>query len=376
MSDFMSETETSATSNTTTASSEAIKIPAFLDCTINANAKTVVYDNLNLTNVTGKLLIKDQKATLSNVTSSIFDGALSVSGDVSTKEETPTFNFSLGADNFDISKSFQGLELLQNLAPIAKLLQGKLNTTINLSGNLDNEFMPNFSTLSGSALAELLTTNLDQNENSLLSKLESSINFIDFSKLDLKDLKTKIEFANGQVSVKPFDLKYKDIAITVSGSHGFDKTLNYNAIFNVPAKYLGSDVTSLLSKIDSEDANNITIPVTANIGGSYTSPTVKTDLTSGVSNLTKQLVEIEKQKLLNTGKEKVTDLISGVISGNKTETDSTKTEQTNAVKEALGGILNSKTTTETDTTKTTSTADAVKNVLGGLLNKKTTDTVN
>lgn len=376
MSDFMSETETTATNNTTTASSESLKIPAFLDCTINAKANTVVYDNLKLTNVTGKLLIKEETATLSNVTSSIFDGALSVSGDVSTKAETPTFNFSLGANNFDISKSFQGLELLQNLAPIVKLLQGKLNTTINLSGNLDNEFMPNLSTLSGNALAELLATNIDKTENGLLSKLESSINFIDFSKLDLKDLKTKIEFANGQVSVKPFDLKYKDIAITVSGSHGFDKTLNYNAIFNVPAKYLGTEINQLISKIDSDDAKNITIPVTANIGGSYTSPTVKTDLTSGVSNLTKQLVEIEKQKLLNKGKDKVTDLISGVISGNKTKTDSTKTEQTNAVKDVLGGILGNKTTTETDSTKTTNTTNAVKNVLGGLLKKKTKDTVN
>lgn len=381
MSDFMSESETTSTETKTPAptESEALKIPAFLDCTINANAKTVIYDNLTLTDVKGKLLIKDEAATLSNVSSSIFDGALSISGDVSTKTETPTFNFSLGANDFDISKSFKGLELLQNLAPIAKILQGKLNTTINLSGSLDKDFAPNLSTVSGNALAELLTTNLSENESGLLSKLESSLSFIDFSKLDLKDLKTKLEFANGQVSVKPFDLKYKDIAITVSGTHGFDKTLNYNAIFNVPAKYLGSDITALISKIDSDEASNITIPVTANIGGSYTSPTVKTDLTSGVTNLTKQLVEIEKQKLLNKGKDKVTDLIGGIISGNKTKTDSTKTEQTNAVKDVLGGILGNKTTkTDTTTTKatsTTKTTDAVKNVLGGLLKKKTKDTV-
>ena len=381
MSDFMSESETTSTETKTlaTTESEALKIPAFLDCTINANAKTVIYDNLTLTDVKGKLLIKDEAATLSNVSSSIFDGALSISGDVSTKTETPTFNFSLGANDFDISKSFKGLELLQNLAPIAKILQGKLNTTINLSGSLDKDFAPNLSTVSGNALAELLTTNLSENESGLLSKLESSLSFIDFSKLDLKDLKTKLEFANGQVSVKPFDLKYKDIAITVSGTHGFDKTLNYNAIFNVPAKYLGSDITALISKIDSDEASNITIPVTANIGGSYTSPTVKTDLTSGVTNLTKQLVEIEKQKLLNKGKDKVTDLIGGIISGNKTKTDSTKTEQTNAVKDVLGGILGNKTTkTDTTTTKatsTTKTTDAVKNVLGGLLKKNTKDTV-
>ncbi|WP_158847194.1 AsmA-like C-terminal region-containing protein [Algibacter sp. L1A34] len=377
MSDFMTESETATTDNKTTTDGESLKIPAFLDCTINANAKTVIYDNLKLTDVKGKLLIKDQQATLSNVTSSIFDGALSISGDVSTKTETPTFSFNLDANNFDISKSFQGLELLQNLAPIAKLLQGKLNTNINLAGSLDKEFAPNLSTVSGNALAELLTTNIDENKDGLISKLESSISFIDFSKLDLKDLKTKLEFANGQVSVKPFDLKYKDIAITVSGSHGFDKTLNYNAVFNVPAKYLGSEVTQLISKIDSDEAKNITIPVTANIGGSYTSPTVKTDLTNGVTNLTKQLVEIEKQKLLNKGKDQVTDLIGGIISGNKTKTDSTKTEQTNAVKDVLGGILGNK-TTQTDSTKTTSnttTTNAVKNVLGGLLKKKTKDTI-
>ncbi|WP_405295212.1 AsmA-like C-terminal region-containing protein [Algibacter sp. Ld11] len=379
MSDFMSESETASTETKTQTptESEALKIPAFLDCTINANAKTVIYDNLTLTDVKGKLLIKDEAATLSNVSSSIFDGALSISGDVSTKTETPTFNFKLGANDFDISKSFKGLELLQNLAPIAKILQGKLNTTINLSGSLDKDFAPNLSTVSGNALAELLTTNLSENESGLLSKLDNSLSFIDFSKLDLKDLKTKLEFANGQVSVKPFDLKYKDIAITVSGSHGFDQTLNYNAIFNVPAKYLGSDITALINKIDSEEANNITIPVTANIGGSYTSPTVKTDLTSGVTNLTKQLVEIEKQKLLNKGKDKVTDLIGGIISGNKTKTDSTKTEQTNAVKDVLGGILDNK-TTQTDSTQTTptnNTTNAVKNVLGGLLKKKTKDTV-
>ena len=379
MSDFMSESETASTETKTQTptESEALKIPAFLDCTINANAKTVIYDNLTLTDVKGKLLIKDEAATLSNVSSSIFDGALSISGDVSTKTETPTFNFNLGANDFDISKSFKGLELLQNLAPIAKILQGKLNTTINLSGSLDKDFAPNLSTVSGNALAELLTTNLSENESGLLSKLENSLSFIDFTKLDLKDLKTKLEFANGQVSVKPFDLKYKDIAITVSGAHGFDQTLNYNAIFNVPAKYLGSDITSLISKIDSEEANNITIPVTANIGGSYTSPTVKTDLTSGVTNLTKQLVEIEKQKLLNKGKDKVTDLIGGIINGNKTKTDSTKTEQTNAVKDVLGGIISNK-TTKTDSTQTTpsnNTTNAVKNVLGGFLKKKTKDTV-
>jgi AsmA-like C-terminal region/AsmA family len=382
--DFMTDdepTETKTetkTSNSKTTTTETLQIPKFLDCTINATAKTVVYDNLNLKDVTGTLLIKDQQATLKDLTSSLFNGKLAVNGTVSTKNATPTFSFNLGANGFDIAEAFNGLDLLQNLAPIAKFLQGKLNTTIALSGDLTKEFTPNLSTITGNALAELLGSGVSSSQSPLLSKLGSSLSFVDFNKLDLKDLKTSIAFNNGKVSVKPFQVKYQDIVIDVSGSHGFDKAIGYNAVFNVPAKYLGSDVNRLIGKIDNQQANNITIPVTANIGGTFTAPTVKTDLTSGVTNLTKQLVEIEKQKLLNQGKDKVQGMLGDLINGNKSKTDSLKTQQNNSVKEVLGGIIGgTKTTTPTDTTKTKSTTkDAVKNVLGGFLNKKKKDTVN
>ena len=384
VSDFMTEDGTISEDNKITSDVESLKIPDFLDCTINANAKTVVYDNLNLKDVTGTLYIKDQQASIQNMTSSVFDGALSIAGDVSTKNETPTFNLSLGADGFNIAKSFKEIELLQNLAPIAKLLQGKLNTNLNLSGDLDKEFSPNLNTVSGNALAHLLTTKINANQGELFNKLEGALNFIDFDKLNLKDLKTKLAFADGKVSVKPFDIQYEDITITVSGGHGFDKTLDYNAVFNVPAKYLGSEINQLIGKIDSDAAKNIIIPVTANIGGSYSNPTVKTDLTSGVSNLTKQLIEVQKQKLLNQGKDKVTDMLGDIIGGNKTKTDSIKKGQNSVVNDVLKDIMGNKpkskdtTTTKTDSIKTNPTTEAVKNVLGGLLSKKkkTKDTIN
>lgn len=347
LSDFMVEDETaSKSSNKTTSESESLKIPDFLDCTINTNAKTVVYDDLTLNNVKGTLSIKDQEANLQNMTSNMFDGVLAIKGKVSTKTDTPVFNLNLGADGFDISKSFKNLDLLQNLAPIAKALQGKLNTSINLQGTLDSEFSPNLNTVTGDAFAELLTTNIDPKQGSVLSKLEGALSFVDFSKLDLKDLKANLDFANGKVNVKPFNLKYEDIDIQVSGSHGFDKTLDYNAVFDVPAKYLGSDVNRLIGKINDNDTKNITIPVTANITGSYTNPNVKTDLSSGVSNLTKQLIEIEKQKLIDKGTDQVKDLLGGLLGGNKndnskdstsTKTDSTKTKD--PIEEGVKGIL-------------------------------------
>lgn len=356
VSDFMAESETAPnTANKTSAPKASLKIPDFLDCTINAKANTVLYDNLTLKNVEGTLAIKDQEADLKNLSSNLFNGVLALTGKISTKTDTPVFDLNIGADGFDIAQSFKSLDLLQSIAPIAKALQGKLNTVIKLQGTLGSDMTPNLNSVSGDAFAELLTTSVNPGEASILNKLNGALNFIDFGKLDLKDLKAKLDFSNGQVNVKPFDLDYKDIKMVVSGSHSFDQTMNYNAVFQVPAKYLGSEVNRLIGKINDNDVNQLTIPVTANITGNYASPQIKTDLTSGVTNLTKQLVEIEKQKLINKGTDKVTDLLGGLLGGTKKETTTDST------------------TVKTDSTKTTNTStvsEGVKDLLGGLLKNK------
>ena len=374
---------TDKASKTPPVAEEKIKIPSFLDCTINATATNVLYDNLTLKNVSGTLKIKDEKAELLNMTSSIFDGKMAFNGEVSTKNDTPTFAMKLGMESFKIGETFKSLELFKVLAPIANILQGTLNSDIVLSGNLKDDFTPNLVSLSGNILASLFTEKIDTDKSKLLSSLDGALSFIDFDKLDLKELKTALTFEDGLVKVKPFTIKYQDIAINVAGSHTFDQKLNYTATFEVPAKYLGKDISNLIAKIDDKSLEGLTIPVTANIGGLYTSPTVSTDLTSGVKNLTSKLVEIEKQKLLNQGKDKAKNLIGGLLGGDAKTKDSTsqKTTGQEGVKEVLGGLLGTKPktkdTTGVNTNTTTPKKDPIKEaasgVLGGFLNKKKKD---
>ncbi|TJY32489.1 AsmA family protein [Pontimicrobium aquaticum] len=358
--DFMVAQDEAAEENKATSNKASLKIPEFLDCNITADVNTVIYDNLNLKDVSGSLAINNQQANLKGLTSKLFEGILAITGNISTQEATPTFNLNLGVDNFDIAKSFSGLELFQSLAPIANTLQGKLNSTINLKGNLNESFTPDIATISGNSFAQLFVSSINSKKLKVLEKLQDNLNFVDFNKLNLDDLKTNLSFENGLVNVKPFNIKYKDIDIQVSGSHGFDKSLNYKVALDVPAKYLGSEVNRLIGRINDSEVNKITIPVTANVSGTYASPQVSTDLTSGVSNLTKQLIDIEKQKLLNSGKDKLNDLLDGVLNKKKKQTDSTKAE---AIKK--------------DSTKT-KTEDAVKSILGNLLKnrKKKKDTTN
>ena len=372
--------------DTPVAMEEKIKIPSFLDATITASANKVLYDNLTLSDVKGKLRIKDETATLSDMTSSLLGGKIGFGGEVSTKGDTSSFAMNLGLDKLQIAETFKSLALLKVLAPIAGALKGKLDSDIEISGKLTDDFTPDLTTISGKVLAELFANEIDPSKAALLSGLSSKLNFLSLDKLDLKGLKTALSFDNGKVSVKPFTVKYQDIAVNIAGSHTFDSELDYKATIDVPAKYLGSEVTGLIAKINDSSLEDLTIPVTANIGGMYTSPQVTTDMTTGVKSLTNKLVEIEKQKLVNKGKDKAIDLLGGALGGSKTKTDSTAASSNkDKAKNVLGGILGSK---KTDSTK--AKADAVpkkdedvvkekaKDVLGGLFGskKKQKDTVN
>ena len=334
---------------------EKIKIPSFLDCTVDASANTVIYDNLKLKNVKGTLIIRDEKATLKNLRSDVFNGQLAINGDVSTKEATPTFNMKMDISNFDIAESFQGLDLLKALTPIAGILEGKLNTDLSLSGNLNDDLTPVLTSVSGDALAEVLTSGIDTGNSKLLSGLTSNLSFLDVNKLNLKDIKTHLSFDDGKVNVKPFHIKYQDIDIEVAGSHGFDKTMAYKATFNVPAKYLGKEASNLLAQLNEKEKEEMTVPVTATIGGTYTSPSVSTDMKSAVTALTQQLIARQKDKLVGQGKDAVGNALGNLLGGKSK--DSTATDTTAAKKQE-------------------SVKEAAKDVLQGLFGKKKKDTTN
>ncbi|TRX04276.1 AsmA-like C-terminal region-containing protein [Flavobacterium gawalongense] len=340
--DFMT---TGEATKTQTKKAEAMKIPAFLNCTLTAKANTVLYDNLTLKDVSGKLIVKDEKVTLQNVKTYIFGGTIGVNGAVSTKGKTPIFNMDLNLNQVDIAQSFTQLDMLKKIAPIAGIINGKLNSTIKLNGNLDaTELTPDLKTLTGDLLGQLLSTTINSSNSTLLTALGSNLKFIDVSKINLNDLKAAVTFKDGKVNVKPFNIKYQDIKATIGGSHGFDQSMNYNIKFDVPAKYLGSEANALIAKLSPADAAKLeNLPINALLTGNFTNPKITTDIKSAVNNLTTQLVKQQKERLVKQGTSALTDYINKnkkPSDTTKTATPTTKEETTTAVKTKAADLLN------------------------------------
>ncbi len=353
LADFMTAEDPNA--KTTAKTSEALKIPSFLNVTLSAKANTVLYDNLVLKNVAGKISIKDEKATLEDVTTNIFGGLIAVSGNVSTKEKVPTFNMTLGLKNVDIAQTFTQLEMLKSIAPIAGIINGQLNSTIHVGGNLDaKEMTPNLASITGDLMGQLLSTTVNAQSSTLLTALDNNLNFIDLSKVNLNNLSTYLTFENGKVNLKPFDIKYQDIKLTVGGQHGFDQSINYKLNFDVPAKYLGTEANKLLASLTPADAAKIkNIPINANLTGNFKNPKIQTDTKQAVTALATQLVQMQKDKLVTQGTNALSGLLNGLGNNSNTPKDTTKTSTpptTQPVKEAiqtkandiLNGLFNKK----------------------------------
>ena len=205
--------------------------------------------------------------------------------------------------------------------------------------------LPNVNNLSGNLMGSILSGSLNKTNSKLLTELDNTVSFIDLKDVNLKDVKASLTFKNGKVSVEPFTIKQNDISVQIMGTHGFDKTINYNLKFDVPAKYLGKEIGNLITKLTLNGSKKIeNVPVNALLTGTFQNPKISTDIKQATTNLATQLVKMQKEKLLNEG----TNILSNVIKGTKNNTskDSTKTSPkdkiTNGIKDGINNFFKKK----------------------------------
>ncbi|GGE20397.1 AsmA family protein [Psychroflexus salis] len=354
VSDFMMNTEATSTTKENesieeSTSEEAIKIPDFLDIVLDFSADRVLYDNMQLTNATGSMIIKNETAQMQDVSAELFGGSITLNGNVSTKNAQPDFAMKLGFAQIDIAQVVTEMELARALAPIATALVGKVSTNFDLSGNLTKDFSPVLNSLSGGALAEIIQAKVNPQKTPLLNQLNQNLDVIDFSKIQLDGLTTQASFNDGKINLKPFTIEVEGVDVKVNGSHNFDASMNYSLDFKIPANKFGSSLSTELAKLSGEDDSQMFVNLPVNIGGSFTKPQLQMDMQAAVKELSTKIIEEQKQNLKNQVKDEVENQIKGFLGGgeDKNEKDSTATKSDkekveDQVKDVLGGMFGKK----------------------------------
>ncbi|MGY5850074.1 AsmA family protein [Salegentibacter sp. F14] len=341
---------------------EAVKIPSFLDTELDFNVATLIYDDLELKNAKGNIVLRNETATLKNISTEIFDGTINLNGNVSTRETTPTFEMELDLNALNIAQSFSSLEMLQALAPVAKALEGKLQTNLKLSGNLYDDLTPQLQTIAGNALAEILTADINPEKLPLLSSLDQQLEFIDLDNIDLSKLKTYLTFKEGMVEIQPFDFDIKGINVRVDGSHGFDMRMNYNLNLDIPARLLGKQISQSLSSLSGEELRDMVVALPIGLQGTFQDPQININMEQAVSQLTQRIIEKQKENLRERGEQAIRDIISGKT-GEEPPSDTTATGDTTATP------TQPPRTRDTTVRQEEKMKEAARNILGGILKK-------
>jgi hypothetical protein len=109
--------------------------------------------------------------------------------------------------------------------------------------------------------------------------LGSMLNLNELSNPKLNDVSPKYKITNGRFYLSPISYKIKDYDITLVGSNGIDKSLNYVMEIGIPAGELKNQANSTISSLLGKNVNVITsdkIKVNAKINGTIDSPDIST----------------------------------------------------------------------------------------------------
>jgi vacuolar-type H+-ATPase subunit H len=355
-------------------SEKFFQVPANIDFTANAKFGKILYEKINLTNVTGNVKVKDETIFLNDLFANALGGSARITASYSTaKTATPKVDFNYDIKNFDFKQTYSFVGMADKLAPIMKYAEGSFSSDLKGSGSLTENMDLDYNSLKGEGKVEIVSARISNVP--LLDKIAEVSKVSSLKNLAINNAWTLIKFKDGKVEVEPTDIKFGNgYNVNLSGKNGFDQSIDYIARFDVPSKELGGAtnyLTGMMPKIPGVDFKlPDVLSLFMNIGGTMAKPTVKLakvgsggtgggvkDMISNTFNdikgkaedearkqadIAKQRAEEEAQKLKQQAeqraKEEADKIKKQAEQRAKEEADKVKKDVENKAKDALKGF--------------------------------------
>jgi len=312
------------------------------------------------------------------------NGTVGLTGEYNSKPEQPTFDFKIGAKEISIPSSFQSLDIVRKLAPVTEKMTGLFSTDFNINGALGADMMPDYSTLTGGGLIQILQASLG--ESDLMAGLSSVTKLAKVSTATLDRIKMQAEIKDGRLFIKSFDVKLGDYQTTIAGSTGIDGTVDYLLKMNVPAGQVGTQLNSLVSSLtgSSQKLAGDNLILNIGMGGLFSKPefalrsissaedkTIKTVVTATVEAKVQEKKEEAKKEIdskVAVAKDSANQVLAAQKDLLKAKADTLLKAQKDSIATLAAGKLGLK--KDSVDSKLDSVKEKAKEVLKGLLKKK------
>jgi hypothetical protein len=266
-----------------------VEIPKNIDFAMMANINHIYYDKMDISNLNGKLLVKDGKVNMNNLNMKMLHGSLLISGEYNTQNiKKPTIAFDMNASGFDIPTTIKSFSMLSKAASGAKEVKGKVSTQFTMTATLDSSMSPVLNSIY--AKGKMQSDNIGFTNSKVFGQVA------DFLKNDalrnpvMKDVNLSFVVKDGHIYIDPFDTKLADFKMNIGGDMGLDQTLNFKARMSIPRAKLGvandvvNDVLSFIGSKGLDVKLGDVINLNVKIGGTTSKPEVMPDWGGGGSS--------------------------------------------------------------------------------------------
>ncbi|MGB0175750.1 MAG: AsmA-like C-terminal region-containing protein [Owenweeksia sp.] len=203
----------------TSSALEVIRIPENVDFNLTASVGTLLYDNLEITNVKGNLALREGAIRMDNLVMDLLSGSLALNGSYDSKPDAPVVDMNLKINNFSFKESFQKFVTIQKLAPIMENTTGSYSSGFSFKTSLNPDMSPDLASVE--AAGSLITEGMKTTTRSM-QKLADIVKNQSLANLDVGKVNLSFKIQDGRVQVEPFQLKTGNISATVQGSNGLD----------------------------------------------------------------------------------------------------------------------------------------------------------
>lgn len=288
---------------------EAPGIPGNIDFTLKADMmKRLIYDNMDMRNITGSIVIRDQTIKLKDFRMDMYDGSMMASGKYGAQQpERPITDFDLKIEQFGIQQAYETFATLRKYAPVAANAEGKFDANVSFNTPLKKDLTPIYDSLYSEG--QLVVDKAVISEHKIFDKVADVLQDDAYRRIVLTDIKPSYIIANGRIRLtEPINFSVKDSRFELTGSMKLDQTLDYNLRADVPAKMIKQKAGQLVNKIAGDQVD---IPggdrllVDFKITGKAGNPQVKPSFggTKEGSGSTKDKIKQKAKKELQKRKE-------------------------------------------------------------------------
>jgi AsmA protein len=213
--------------------SGVIMVPENLEIGLKVDAKKISFNKIDFNNLTASVEVKQGMLLLKGMNFELI--GCKVSMDATYGSISPAkafFDFHIIANDFDIKRAYNEVELFRNLSTSAGKCEGIVSLDYSLKGKVDADMKPVYPSLEGGGVLSLkkikvmglaLFTSMSKN----LEK--DKIKNPDLSKVDLK---TTIK--NNVITLEKTKMKISGFRFRIAGETNFNGALNFKARLGLP----------------------------------------------------------------------------------------------------------------------------------------------